>query len=79
MKEQEKATARDISSVSDREFKARIMRLLTGLEKRIEDMSETLNTKIRHDIADNKRLNKMRSKMRNTLDRMNSRLEEGEQ
>ena len=34
----------DISNMPDREFKGMIIRTLTGLEKRVEDMSETLNT-----------------------------------
>ena len=47
MKEQDKATARDlnetaISNVPDRVLKAMIIRILAGLEKRVEDMSETL-------------------------------------
>ena len=37
----------DISNMPDREFKTTIMRILTGLEKRVEDMSEALNTEIR--------------------------------
>ena len=49
MKEQDKATARDlnetdISNMPDGEFEAMIIRILTGLEKRNEDMSETLIT-----------------------------------
>lgn len=44
MKEQGKATARDlcktdISYMHDRKFKAMIKRILTGLEKRVEDMN----------------------------------------
>jgi len=51
MKE-DKATTRDlnetdISSMPDGEFKAMITRTLTGLEKRIEDISETLTTQIK--------------------------------
>ena len=42
----------DISNMSDREFKAVIIRILTGLEKRVEDMSDTLNTEIRNNIAE---------------------------
>jgi len=42
MKEQDKAIARDLSetdirNMSDREFKAMTIRILTGLEKRIEN------------------------------------------
>ena len=34
----------DISNMIDREFKAMTISILTELEKRVEDMSETLNT-----------------------------------
>ena len=59
MKEQDKATARhlgeiDISDIPDVVFKALIIRILTGLEKRVEDMSETLNTEIKSNIAEMK-------------------------
>ena len=52
MKEQHKATARDlsetdISNMPDGEFEATIIRILTGLEKRIEDISETLTIVIK--------------------------------
>ena len=45
MKEQDKAMDRDlnktdISNMPDREFKAVIIRIFSGLEKRVEDMSE---------------------------------------
>ena len=48
MKEQDKAMARDLSktdtsNVPDGKFKATIIRILTGLGKRMEDISETLN------------------------------------
>jgi len=54
-KEQNKAMVRDpsktdISNMPDGEFKVMIIRMLTGLEKRVEDMSETLNTEIRNKI-----------------------------
>jgi len=57
MKEQDKAMARDlsetdISTMRDREFKITIMRILTGLEKRVDNMSETLNMEIRNNIAE---------------------------
>ena len=47
MKEQDEAMARDlgktdISNMPDGEFKATIIRILTGLEKRIEDISGPL-------------------------------------
>ena len=52
MNKQDKATARDlsetdISAVPDGKFKVTIIRLLTGLEKRIEDISEALATEIK--------------------------------
>ena len=61
MKEQDKITGRDlsktdISNMSDRVFKAVIIRLLTRFEKRVEDMSETLNTEKRNNIAEIKSL-----------------------
>ena len=52
MKEQDKVQARDLSetditSMPDGECKAIIIKLLTRLEKRIEDISVTLTTEIR--------------------------------
>ena len=43
MKEQDKAMARDVSEIKisnmpERQFKATIIRILTGLKKRIEDI-----------------------------------------
>ena len=47
--------------MSDREFKAVIIGILTKLEKRVEDVSKTLNTEIRNNIAEIKGLiNEMR-------------------
>lgn len=47
MKKEDKATARglsktDISNMFDREFKVMIIKIRTGLEKRVENISETL-------------------------------------
>ena len=52
MKEQDKVTARDlgktdISSMPDGEFKATIIRILAGLEKRMEFFRESLTTAMR--------------------------------
>ena len=52
MKEKNKAIARDLSETDINimpvgEFKATIIRILTGLEKRIEDFSKTLTTEMR--------------------------------
>ena len=61
---------------SDGEFKAMIIRILTGLEKRMEGINETINTEIRNNKAKKKG---SIYKMRNTLDGMNSRLKEAEE
>ena len=50
MKEQDKITARDlsemdISNMADREFKVMVIKTLTGLKKRVENISETLRKK----------------------------------
>ena len=52
MKEQDKITARDLSEMKksnmcDREFKVMITKILNGLEKRVENISEILNNEIR--------------------------------
>ena len=57
VKEENKATARDLSEIDisnmpGRKFKAMIVRTLNGLEKRVEDISETLNTEIRNKIVE---------------------------
>ena len=59
----------------DREFKPKI-RILTGLEKRVEDMSETHNTEIRNNKAE---IKDTINEMRDTPDGMNSRMEEAEE
>ena len=56
MKEQDKAMARDlsetdISNMPDTEFKVMTIKILTELEKRVENTSETLNTQIRNNIV----------------------------
>ena len=56
----------------DGEFKAVIIRILTGLEKRVENISETINIEIRDNIAEVKGLI---NEMRNMLSGMNSSLE----
>lgn len=81
MKEQDKATTRDpskivINNMSDREFKVMITRILTGLEERAEEMSNTLNIEIRSNLAE---IKASTSKIRNMFDGINSRLEEAEQ
>ena len=62
----------DISYMGDREFNVMIKRILTGLEKRVEYMSEPLYTEKRNDIAE---IKGSINEMRNMLDGMNSRME----
>ena len=81
MSEQDKSTARDvskadISNMPDGEFKAMIIKILTGLEKKVENISETINTEIRNNIAD---IKWSISQVRNMIDGINSRMEEEEE
>lgn len=51
IKEQDKITVRDlsemdISNMSDKEFKVMTKKILTSLEKRVEDINKTLNKEI---------------------------------
>ena len=52
MKEQDRAMARDrngtdVNHTPNGEFKTMIIRIFSGLEKRMEDISETLTTDIK--------------------------------
>lgn len=52
MKEQNNAIARDVSktdkrNLADGELKATMIRILTGLEKRVGDIRDTLTTEIK--------------------------------
>jgi len=53
-----------------------IIRILTELEKKVEDMSKTINREIKNNIAE---IKGSINEMRNMLDGMNSRLEEAEE
>jgi len=66
---------KQIINMPDREFKVMTMKILTGLEKRVEDISETLNTEIRNNIVE---IKGSINEMRNRHDGMNSRMEEKE-
>ena len=70
MKEHDKITARDlnkteINSMPDREFKVIIIKILIGLEKRVEDISKT-------------QMKNLINEIKNTIDGMNSRIQEEE-
>ena len=52
MKEQDKIMVRDliktdVSNMPDQEFKATVIRIFIGVEKRMEDFRETITTEIR--------------------------------
>jgi len=49
-------------------FKAMIIRILTGLENRVEEISETINKEVRNNIAE---IKGSINEMRHTLDGMN--------
>ena len=80
MKEQDKITARDlskmeVSNIPDREFKLMIIKILTGLEKGVQDISETLDKEMKKNQSEMKnRINEMES----TLDGIYTRLQEAE-
>ena len=76
MKEQDKTTARElnemeINNMPDREFKVMVIKIFSGLEKRAEDLSETLNKEIEN-IK-----NKDESKMKNSVPTINNTLDGG--
>ena len=61
--------------LSDRELKVRITKILTRLEKRLEDLNEALNTEIKQNQPVMKNII---IEIKNILDGINSRLEEAE-
>ena len=72
--EQNKTTARDlgemdISNMPDREFKI-IIKILIGLQKRVEDISETPNKEIKKSQSE---MNNTINEIKNTLDEINTR------
>lgn len=57
MKEQEKSSEKELnetklSNMPDKEFKIRIVRILTGLKKRMEELSETFNKEIKKNFKE---------------------------
>ena len=81
MKEQDQITARDlsemgVSNMPHREFKIMTIKILTGLEKRLEDTSETLNKEIKKNQSEMKNTI---NEIENTLDGINSRIHEAEE
>ena len=81
MKKQDKAIAWDLSETDmgnmlDTEFKAMILRILSRLKKRLEDISETINTEIRNNIAE---IQGSINKMRKALDGRKRQMEKAEE
>ena len=62
----------------DREFKVMDIKILTGLEKRVEYLSETLNKKTGNIKKKQSEMKNSITEIKNTLDGINSRLEEAE-
>ena len=82
MKKQDKITARklnkmEISSMPDREFKAMVTKILTRLGKRVEDLSEILNTET--EKKKEPEVKKSTTKIKHTLDGIHSKLQEAEE
>lgn len=59
----------------DREFQTATIRIVTGLEKRVEGTNVTLNIETRNNLE----IKDSEKEMRNTLDERNSRMEEAEE
>ena len=73
-KKKENVTTRDlietdISNMPDGEFKATIIRILSGLEKSMEDIRETLS-------AETKELKNNQEEMKNAITEIRNRLDE---
>jgi len=65
----------EINNMPDREFKVMIVKILTGLKKRVEDIGDTLK-----EIKKNQsQLKSTINEIKNTLDRINSRVQEAEE
>ncbi|VFV39055.1 Hypothetical predicted protein, partial [Lynx pardinus] len=72
-KEQEKSSEKElneteISNMSDKEFQVVIVKIFTGLEKRVKDLSETLKKEIEH-------IKKNQSELKNTMTEIQNKLQ----
>lgn len=84
MKEQDKAMARDLSktdtsNVPNGEFKAAIILILTGFEKRMEDIRGTFTTEIKELKKTESEMRNIINEIENGLDAVNGRPEEAEE
>ena len=83
-KEQEKAMARDliktdVSNMPDPELKATIIRIFIGLERRVENIRETLITEIKELKENPLKMKNTVTEFENSFDAMNTRLEKTEE
>jgi len=81
IKEQNKITVRGISKTKmnkmpDRKFKVMIIKILTGLEERVEDISETLKKEIKKNQSEMKNTT---IEIKNIFDGIHSRPEKTEE
>ena len=63
----------------DKEFKVMIIKIFTGLEKRMEDFSETFNKEVENIKKNQSELKNTITDIKHTLERINSRLEDGKE
>ena len=65
--------------MSDGQFKTTIIRILTGLEKSMENISDTFTAKTKELKKNQKEMKSAINEIRNKLDTMNRWLEEAEE
>lgn len=63
--------------MSDKEFKAMVMKILTRLERQVEDLGETFN-KEQENIKNQSEMKNSGAEGKNTLEGITSRLEDAE-
>ena len=73
MKEHDKITARELNetkkrNISDTEFKVMVIKILTVLEKRMENVSETINKEIENIKKNQSEMKNSKTKIKNTLE-----------
>lgn len=81
IKEQDKIRATEqnrmeISKIPESIFKVMIIKILSGLEKRLEDLSETHSKDIENIEKNDSQIKDSITEIKNTLGRINSRQEE---
>ena len=69
----------EISNMPDTEFKIIVSKILTGLEKRLEDLSEVFHEEIGNIKRNQSDMKNSITEIKNTLGGINGRLEEEEE